>query len=234
MKKLVMLMLTMVLICSSADLPEHQQRTWNATFALYGSSKSQKIEHQFFCTAVAYERIPDGYRLLTAGHCVDPTSAPKDAIYSVDNEIREIPQLQPIKVIRHVEDRASHIDYGILELKSQKQYAVEPFDMEAQIPSLEEPVYMVHFSRGLGKQISLGRVSSKQMNLGAYDGECQGDNDVCADNFLIQVFAAPGASGSLVISLQTDKPVGILIGNVDAGFTVEPLRKITESMKEKP
>jgi hypothetical protein len=233
MRKMIVVVLMMALTllgCDTTGLHQRQQHTWGAVFGLYAISESLHIK-KFICTATAVERIPGGYHLLTAGHCVNPEDAPDDAVYSVDEEIHETPLLQVVTVVQHVEDSVRHLDYGILELKSAKWYPIETIDVNAKIPRLEEKVYLVHFAKGLGKQISLGRVSSKPLNRGALNGQCRDNDDVCADNFIVQAFAARGASGALLISLQTGKPVGILVGGFDSGFTVEPIAKIAADLK---
>src|SRR5579864_9364484 len=68
-------------------------KLWNSTFALYGTKGS--VTH-FICTAEPIEKTADGYRLLSAGHCVQST--PADLEFSVAEEIGGV--RTPVKIGR--------------------------------------------------------------------------------------------------------------------------------------
>jgi hypothetical protein len=185
---------------------------WGSTLALYGTKGT--VTH-FLCTAEPIEKIDGGYRLLTAGHCVQET--PAGLQFSVSEEIGG-PKTNVTLVKVRLE---SPIDFAIFDLKTTKDYTVFPLGNEADL-QIGDATLNPSFALGLGKQLSPGVVSAAP--LVASEGCTPADR--CVNDFLVQEFAGPGASGSAVLSVKTHQVVGLLVwefGQGNVGYGVEPI-----------
>jgi hypothetical protein len=185
-------------------------KLWASTLALYGSSKTQT---HFLCTAEPIAKIDGGYILLTAGHCVQLT--PAGLQFSVAEEIGGA--RSPVTLVKAV--LSDKLDFAIFDLKTTKTYSV--FEIgDAKDLYVGEETINPNFALGLGKQLSLGTVSSLPLTSSE---DCTDD---CIGNFLVQQYAGPGASGSAILSAKTHKVLGILVyefGQGQVGFAVEPI-----------
>jgi hypothetical protein len=196
-------------------------KLWQSTFALYGSKGGAT---HFVCTAepIARNTEGDGYILLTAGHCVQ--EIPEGVDFSVAEEVGGT--LSPVILIKaHEGDGADTIDFALFNFKTPKKYFVfdiGDLDVDLQIG---EKTLNPNFALALGKQLSIGRVSSMPIALSE---NCKDDG--CLNNFLVQEYAGPGASGSAVLSAKTHKVLGILVYQFDGdvGFAVEPISRLKD------
>jgi hypothetical protein len=185
-------------------------QAWKSTFALYGTSATKT---QFLCTAEAYAKIPGGYRLLSAGHCVQ--TEPADLVFSVAEQIGGT--RQPVVMVKaSLEDK---FDFAIFDLKTDKVYPVIPLgdDLNLQVG---DKVFNTNFTWGLGEQSGSGRISSQTLIASDHCGQ------MCIGGFLVQLTGAgAGASGSAVVSARTHKIIGIVTGEWDEplGFAVRPI-----------
>lgn len=208
--------------CGANGLNRPRQKAWDATFALWGHANGQ--DH-FLCTAAIIDRTPNGYKLLTAGHCVNPEEleAPPEITFTVAETMDDNATQYPVEVLKISPKRPNptNEDYGILELKTNKRYPIEKI-RDINLPKLGEPVYVIHFADGLPKQINEGQVSVQLITALGESG-CP----ICQNRILIDVAAGGGASGALVISARTNRPIGILVGTVGMRFLVEPLALIS-------
>jgi hypothetical protein len=186
-------------------------KLYAGTLALYGTQGP--ITH-FVCTAFPYEKIPGGYRVMSAGHCVQ--GIPPGIDFSVAEQIGG-PALPVTMVKAYLGDGT---DFSIFELKTTKQYPVFNLGTEKGM-RIGDRVINPNFALGLGKQLSRGVVSSGTLTA---TRECDSN---CAGGFMVQMYGAQGSSGSPVLSEKTHKVVGICVYGFEGtvGFTVEPISK---------
>jgi hypothetical protein len=193
-------------------------KLWTSTLALYGT---HNLKTQFLCTAEPIEKIAGGYRLLSAGHCVQDT--PADMKFSVAEEIGGT--LYPVQMVKAYD--GDGLDFSIFDLQTTKSYTL--FELGDERDSrVGDGTVNPHFALGLTKQLSFGVISS-MMILKSED--C--DDDGCVGKFLVQESAGMGGSGSAVLSSKSHKVIGLLVyefrqGNV--GFAVEPISLFAKFM----
>ncbi len=192
-------------------------KLWASTLALYGTKDGTS---QFLCTAEPIEKITEGYRLLSAGHCVQ--DVPSDIQFSVAEKIGG-----PRTVVQVVKaQESSDADFAIFDLITTKNYPVFAVGDESDA-RIGDHTINPNFALGLGEQLSPGTVSSLPLQKSKY---CDSD-DGCVGDFLVQEYAGPGASGSAVILERTHKIIGILVMEIadeKIGFIVEPISKLTK------
>jgi hypothetical protein len=186
-------------------------KLWAGTMALYGSLGQRPA--RMICTTTPIEKIKGGYQLLSAGHCVQ--AIPDGVQFFVADEVGG--PLTPVTLIKAYFGGA--LDFSIFELKTTKKYPVFELGTESDL-HIGDRTLNPNFSAALGKQLSVGRVSS--MRLGK-SPNCPDEG--CLGRFLVQEDAAPGASGSAVFSAKTHKIVGLAVYQFDdqVGFAVEPI-----------
>lgn len=189
---------------------------WNGTLALYG--QKGKSTH-FLCTAEPIAKIKGGYRLLSAGHCVQ--ELPANIKFFVANEISG--EMFPVTVVKAHDGINSddEIDFATFDFMTTKHYPVFELGTDRDL-RVGDKVINPHFALGLGKQISYGIISSATL---VKSDECMENG--CLGNFLVQDYAGAGASGSAVLSAKTHKVIGILVFEFGAqvGFAVEPISR---------
>jgi trypsin-like peptidase len=191
-------------------------KLWASTMVLYGSDDGVNIT--IGCTAEPYQKIAGGYRLLSAGHCA-PRNQPNLKFFVAD-EVNGSPT--PVTLVKaHFGDG---FDFSIFDLKTTKHYPLFVLGDDNSLQVGDE-VIVVHFALSLGKQVSMGRISSASLGE---SGECLG---TCIDSFLIQLSGGgAGASGAAVVSKKTHKVIGLLVGEWDqpVGFGIEPISRFAQ------
>jgi hypothetical protein len=223
MKKLVTLLLALILSLPLAVRGQSIQpakgfngKVMDATFALYGHMGDKK---QFLCTVWNYKQIDGGYDMVSAGHCV--AENPPGVTYSVEEQIDG--KDMPVSLMKYELDAAG--DFSLFELKTTKVYPVLDLGTVTD-QSIGDKVINPNFAAGVGKQLSLGAISTDVLK----SDPASGDVDV----FWAQVFGAGGSSGSPVISDKTHKVIGVLIyglpdpetgSELNVGHGVEPIDK---------
>lgn len=192
-------------------------KVWKSTLALYGTLGP--LTH-FDCTAEVIAKSRGGYTLLTAGHCVQ--EIPYGMKFSVSDEIGG--PLSPVTLVKAYEGSGTDpVDFALFDLKTAKHYdvlAIGPDD----VLHVGDPTINVHFAEGLGKQLSYGLISSQPL---VKSDDCTENG--CLQNYLVQEYAGPGASGSAVISATTHRIIGILVEQTSAslGLAIEPISRLT-------
>lgn len=180
------------------------KRSVEASLALYatlpGTNGDKDITH-FLCTATVIAKDGNAYALLTAGHCIVGEDLPDGLKFFVAEDIADNPVLQPVKVIRAEND--STYDFALLELDSDKSYPV--VKVANRVPQIEDKVYDVNFSMGIGKQVALGTVATDVLLTQGSEKDC----DICKGRYMVHIFAAGGASGSAIIDEKTNEIVGV-------------------------
>lgn len=196
---------------------KNHQKAQQATFVLYGRSVERGVDHHALCTAFAYKKAPDGYILMTAGHCFTP-GAPKDATYVVaDGQVSDNPVLQPVEVLNHIDD--GNMDVAELHLKTAKKYAI--LELDDRAPKVDDKVFYVGYPEIVSQVVFTGRVASGVIQSIGPDptDPC----DLCKNRILVQTGGGPGASGSPIISERTGKVIGILEGHLfENGVVIVP------------
>lgn len=162
-------------------------RAFDATFAVFVETQD---EEGFICTATAYERTPNGYHLITAGHCV---TGYKDAVtFSVAKQVNA-----PRRTVRVVKAQRTRImDFAILELDTRETYATIPL-APSYTEQIGDRIFSPNFSEGLDEQIAEGVIAS----------------DVTTDGymrFIFHAFGGPGMSGAAIVSERSHKIVGVV------------------------
>ena len=187
-------------------------KVYNNSLALYATYNKKNY---FDCSAAVYEKIKGGYYLITAGHCVQ--GVPENATFSVADQIGG--SLTPVKLLKARED---DIDFAQFELRTDKSYPVIEIGDEDTLRVGDE-VINSNFADGLGKQLSIGRVSTQNL---IKTRDCVTG---CEGGFLVQIYGAGGSSGSVVISKKTHKIVGIVLwgfdGDLPVGMGIEPISR---------
>ena len=188
-------------------------KVWHSTFALYDMDDNPS---SFTCTAEAIAKTPEGYTLLSAGHCAEDVKT-----FAVSEEIGG--PLMPVTVKKayrgHGKDTA---DFTLFELKTTRKYPVMQIGTDDDL-RVGTRVINVHFAEGAGEQLSYGYISSQPLLSSRI---CTPEDDGCLGNFFVQEFTGRGASGSAVVSLKTHKIIGLMVtlfreGNMGAG--IEPI-----------
>jgi hypothetical protein len=192
-------------------------KLWGGTLALY---EQNPAEHPYFvCTTEPYEKIPGGYRLVTAGHCIEDK-----ATYFVADEIGG--KFAPVTVIKHRDDK--DFDFAILEFKTTKKYPVMKLDSDANL-QVGEPTISIHFAEGLSKQFATGDVASRTMVSSL---KC---TKLCIGFFLAHLVGGPGASGATIVSARTHHILGLVVGEWDdlpGAFGIEPISQLAKFIAE--
>jgi len=192
-------------------------KVYAASFALYGQ---QKGDIRFLCTATIYAKIPGGYLLLSAGHCIEGN--PEDIVYSVAENFGQ--PRQSVKVIKWLRDKSTNIDFAVLELKTDKEYPVLSLDIP-MTAGVGDEIIAVDFGNGLGKQYSRGTITSRIIKHMETETDC----DICMDNFYYGMIGGmgPGSSGAALVSLKTGKIVGLAVGYADSAWVAEPISRFS-------
>jgi hypothetical protein len=184
---------------------------YKSTLALYGTKGGVT---RFLCTAEPFEKIAGGYRLISAGHCVQ--LVPMDVQFSVAESIGG--PLTPVKVLKAY--LGDGYDFSEFELKTDRKYSLFILGDEHD-SRVGDSVVNPNFAVGFGKQLSLGAVSSDILLVSS---SCPIDE--CAGSFLVQTYGAGGSSGSAVLSVKTRQVIGLITwsyGRGNVGFGVQPI-----------
>jgi Trypsin-like peptidase domain len=198
-----------------AEISNFHQALSAATFALYGQEND--IRH-FLCTAETYEWDPtNGYKLITAGHCVVGDGLPTDLKFYVAETADPNPVLMPVDVVKA--ENSDKYDFAILSLKTDRVYPI--MHLAPQGRSLSEPesiIVNVNFSEGITKEIILGRVASGIISNKGAEGDCT----MCQGRFLANLSDGPGASGSAIVDEGSHEVIGLTEGGFGSlpGITI--------------
>ena len=192
---------------------------FSGTLALY---VTQGTHTRFICTAEPFEKILGGYRLISAGHCVQ--LVPADVKFFVADEISG--PLTPVTMIKaHLGDG---MDFSEFELSTSRTYPI--FELGDERDSrVGDAVINSNFAAGVVKQLSFGTISSGTIPLSP---KCEIDD--CAGDFLVQLYGAGGSSGSAVVSERTHKVIGLVVIGFGSqiGFAVEPISKFSQFLAQ--
>lgn len=201
------------------------QAAWDGTFVLYGTSESVG-KTLALCSAFIYEKTADGYKLLTAGHCFLENGAPADVKYSIDTDVHEKPELQPVTLLRAIVDGTT--DAAEIELKTKNVYPV--LHLADALPNLEDKVYSVGFPETVEKEIVAGQVTGLIIPTVCDEGDLK----ICKGRFILSLPGGPGASGSPILSEKSGQVLGILEGIVGrTNVVIMPTKTIKQWLDKK-
>lgn len=217
----VFLAAALMVVSAFAGQSKLHKKAEAAALVLYGESASHKVNALAMCTTEAYEKVSDGYLLLTEGHCVNPdeTGAPNDAKYFVAPlGARSEKDGDPVEIIKWQDD--GEIDVAELHVKTSRYYEVLP--LANKNPQVEEKVFYVGYPKMINKVIFEGQVASE---VGVVDDpRCEG---ICKGRIVVQIGGGPGASGSAIVSEKSGQIVGLLEGHVyENGAMMVPAQAI--------
>ena len=193
------------------------------TVALYATVNNK--DH-FDCSAAIYESVPNKlhneYHVISAGHCVQDIPV---ATFSIADNVGG--KLTPVTLMKVRDDDTVGIDFAQFDLVTDKTYPVISLGDESTL-RVGDSIINPNFAEGLGKQLSIGLVSSQSLAPTTYCKE-----ESCRDSFIIQTFGAGGSSGSVVISKKTHKVVGVVTAEIadddgqiiNIGMIVEPISR---------
>jgi hypothetical protein len=206
MKVLATLLLMLALAFSASSLSAtvkppkgHYKKAYDATFVLYGSSQSDKIENKAMCSATAFKKVKDGYLLLSAGHCTKegtPDEFPTDLTYSVSSDIGTT--VYPVKFVRMAFKEDVNLDYSVFFFPTALKFPVIELGDE-RTEAIGSATYNFNFSKGVVKMLAKGVIVSSLVP----EGEPK-------NLLLVGQFAASGASGSAIVSEKTHKIIGVV------------------------
>jgi len=177
----------------------HYKKAYDATFLLYGSSIEDKRENQAICSATAFRKVKGGYLLLSAGHCTKegtPDEFPTDLTYSVSSDVGT--PIYPVKVLKAVLDEKTNVDFSVFFFPTTLKFPVIELGDESS-EKVGNKTYNLNFSKAVVKMFAEGVVAAPLVP----EGEPK-------NLWLVNQFAASGASGSAVISAKTHKIIGIV------------------------
>jgi hypothetical protein len=199
--------------------PAHgfDQTAMDATFAVYGEypdAKTHKAVERFICSGFIFQADATGYLIMSAGHCVDKD--PIDSTYSVAEQIGAPTMHVECVFARLVPASKDYGDVAVFHLATTKKYPVLELGDESS-EHIGSATINPNFALGLGKQLAHGEIASAMMTRLE---ECP----LCEGQFMLHEFAGSGASGSAIISAETHKVVGILVGQIQpVGYAIEPI-----------
>lgn len=224
----LLLALFLIVAPLGAKQSKLHQKAEAATTVLYGESESRSIAAHPLCTAWVYQKVSDGYMLLTEGHCFDPEDGRPDDVKYFVGELgaKSEKDGQAIEVIKWQNN--ADMDAAQLHLKTTKQYEV--LDMSYQYPQVEDKVFYVGYPEMVNKSLLVGQVSS---NVNEIDQEeCEG---ICKGRFSVQIGGGPGASGSAIIDEKSGKVVGLLEGHMyENGVMAVPTPSVIRFLAQAP
>lgn len=225
MKRVLSALLAIALIVAPAfgKMSKLHQRAWDAALVLYGESESAQVSAKALCTATAYQKVSDGYLLLTEGHCIDPgeTGAPSDVKYYVaplgaqsekDGDVAEVVKWQNDGVV----------DAAELHVKTSKHFEV--FSLAYQNPQVDDKVFYVGYPEMFNKVLMEGRIA------GDVGQKANPRNEgIDKGRMTVQTGGGPGVSGSAIIDEHSGKIVGLLEGHLfESGVQMVPARAVQD------
>ena len=177
----------------------YYRKAYDATFLLYGNSKSDQVENHAMCSATAFRKVQGGYLLLSAGHCTKegtPDEFPTDLTYTVSSDVGT--PTYPVKLLKFAFKPEINLDFSIFFFPTTLKFpTIELGDEQGEI--IGAATYNFNFSKGVVKMLAKGVVVSSLV-----------PQDEPKNLFLVDQFAASGASGSAIISEKTHKIIGIV------------------------
>src|SRR5271157_176760 len=175
-------------------------------FAVHPSNRELPV-----CTLTAFEQTADGYRVVTAAHCVLKTAGVTGKYFA--NFPYPQPEHASLKlesVGTSSESGADADDYAVFSYKSKVKRQVIPIGDPAKLQVGDKVVYAGEPGM-YGLQWFEGIVS----RVRPAEPLLQLDPRPWPKHILVQIAGGPGSSGSALVSLKQGKIVAILTGAQD-------------------
>lgn len=174
---------------------------------LYGQNTSGGMDMS--CTATAFEKKDGETRYLTAAHCLT-----ENASEPGKKKVTET----PLFLSKDAKDEKTYVRATVIEVgREEKGYDYAIISSKLDLPTLElgdekaeeNHVEVINIAAPAG----LGLVSFRGNVALRYIDRPLIENDInWRENMLVTVPAEGGSSGSAIVSTDTDKIIGILVG----------------------
>lgn len=223
MRRLVCVVSLLAVLCASTPavaqtaIPASEtafiQKIQSAVALLYSQDENGNMRMR--CTATIYERIPKGYRFVSAAHCVGSDRREKE--WSADAD--EVPffitfdesatkRFWPAEAV-FVGYQSRGEDFAVFEVATTETWPIIPLGNEQQevVPA---PYWNVASPLGLGKQVFSGSITSLDLDRPVKQ------NDINWQHSLVlqQAGVNGGSSGSALVSRSQQAIIGFLVGTI--------------------
>jgi trypsin-like peptidase len=171
---------------------------WKAVDTFFGPMKywGCNFKRSFTCTGTVIGRLSETeYIGLSAGHCIDWKD---EKNYYVGSTVEAEPVLHSVQIVKSEND--DRYDYVVFVFHSVRELPVIKVNTKGGIPPIGTKVMSVNFALGVGKQYTHGEVNSEPLDEARVEMK---------QRYLITNGAAPGASGSAIVSEETHEIVGL-------------------------
>jgi hypothetical protein len=205
----------------------------DAVFLLY--FQNAQGNQSFACTATAFERQDNVYRFLTAAHCLGSdrrdrelsADTSKDVYFLTADETDGPKRFWPATPV-FVGYQSRTDDFAIFEATSTEDWPTVPLGDERDLEN-GAAYWNIAAPLGLGKQIQEGTIA----NLSLDRPVVQGDINWRGTLVLQQTGVNGGSSGSALISKDTQKIVGVLVGSIGQSTIVAvPVSRVTQALDD--
>lgn len=196
---------------ANSEMGDLEKGFRTATALLYGQTEDGG--YVMLCTATAYEKNGETYRFVTAAHCVaedDSTHehvdvSPNNWYLSFEDDPNNKMFVGATLLRAGYQSRGD--DFAVLEAKLPKPISVVP--LAKNDPSLGEEFVNFASPGGYGKQLFHGWVSSEKIERPIIERDINWKGAV-----FLQAQAAPGSSGSAIVSKRQKGIIAFLVGMV--------------------
>ena len=222
MKLLVAFLLSAVLAFPAslrADDRAFVEKAKKAVGLLY--SQDAQGGMQMRCTATAFEKVPKGYLFATAAHCIGSDDVQKEKSASpfktsffitFDERLMAKKFFHANPVFVGYQSRGE--DFAVFEVDTTEDWETVTIGDEKDIKD-GAPYWNIASPLGLGVQTFEGIISSMFLDRPLVEGDINWQGTLV----LQQTGVNGGSSGSTLISKETKKVVGFLVGSV-SGSTI--------------
>ncbi len=202
-----------------ADEPTFIEKAKEAVALLYSQDESGGMKMR--CTVTAFEKVEKGYLFVTAAHCVgsDDTTKEKSAnpfmtsFFITFDESKSEKKFYPATP-KFVGYQSRGEDFSVFSVDTKESWQTVEIGDEKVLKDGAQ-YWNVASPLGLGKQTFEGIISSVYLDRPLVEGDINWSGTLV----LQQAGVNGGSSGSALISKETHKIVGFLVGSV-AGSTI--------------
>jgi hypothetical protein len=230
--KLLVLFLLSVLGFAQSE-PFVKSTAYPATVLVYAQDDNGTMA--MLCTGTSFEKLKEGYRFVTAAHCVAEDNI-KDEKVEVDRKYFFVTLDEPNGPKQFLRAEVIYAglqfkgdDFAVLEVKTDKVFPVVSLGEDPI--EFGEPVLNVASPNGLGKQVFVGQVSNPKV-----DRPIEVKSISWTNAMFLQMFGVNGgSSGSAVICTKQLRVCGFIVGTIDhtniVAIPVSRFKKFYEDSK---
>jgi S1-C subfamily serine protease len=196
------------------------EKAKNAVALLY--SQDQAGGMVMHCTATIFEKTKDGYRFVTAAHCIGNDDVSKERSAKPDNipffvtfdeSGSNAKKFYPAKVVL-VGYQHRGEDFSVLEVVTKEVWPVIPLGDEKK-ETVPAPFWNVGGPLGLGKVVLEGAIANLDLDRPIVEGDINWQHSMVLQESGVN----GGSSGSSLIAKDQHAIVGFLVGTI-AGTTI--------------